>query len=74
MARYTSQHLIVKNLIEEDHNSMKKKRIHLREIYTSYLASKFAHLTGKNSFCVWGNSAIINDQDLDPNYLLKSMF
>lgn len=50
------------------------KRVHLREIYTSYLACQMANLTGKNSFCVWGKSASINEEEMDPNYLLPKMF
>ena len=52
-----------------------KKRLHLREIYTSYLALQLAHLTKlskktPNSYCFWGKSSA---NDLDPNYLLPNM-
>ena len=27
-----------------------------------------------NSFCFWGKSSQIKEEDIDPNYLLESMF
>lgn len=51
-----------------------KVRIHNREIYTSFLACDFARGTGKNSFMFWGVSSVINEKDIDPNYLLAKHF
>lgn len=57
-----------------------KKRVHLREKYTAALAMKFAYevsnlkspLSGSlGSFCVWDTTHKLNDNDMDPNYLLK---
>lgn len=56
-----------------------KVRLHQRQLYTSWLAVKLAKLTtldkktGSNSFVVWGKSAVVDDNDLDPNYLLDDM-
>lgn len=50
----------------------------MRELFTSQLAVEFAlassrlvglEKTRTNSFCVWGKSSVIDETDLDPNYL-----
>jgi hypothetical protein len=59
-----------------------KKRIHLREKYTSVLALRFGMetatlfkhpKTGKTgtcgSFCFWNKEHKLNEIDIDPNYL-----
>lgn len=55
-----------------------KQRVHLRELFTSFLAVDFALKSSKmmgfdkqrtNSYCIWGSSKVLDEQDLDPNYL-----
>ncbi len=43
-------------------------------MFASFLAIDFAKATGKNSFMFWGVSSVVNEQDMDPNYLLKQHF
>ena len=56
-----------------------EKRIHHRELYTTWIAIRLAQLTGNkkdrpNSFMVWGKAAKSYEGDLDPNYLLAKDF
>ena len=55
-----------------------KRRVHLREKYTAVLAMRCALETSKQlktkelgSYCVWSSKHKLNDEDEDPNYLLK---
>ena len=60
-----------------------KRRLHLREIHTSALAVDFALISAQqlemdkntvNSFCIWGKSVAVDEDDLDPNYLHESQY
>lgn len=46
-----------------------KVRVHEREMFVAYLAAYFANSSG-NSFCVWGKAGVMNEEDIDPNYML----
>ena len=48
--------------------------MHKRQIYTSFLTCDTAKSTGNNSYLVWGVTNVVNEEDIDPNYLLEKHF